>query len=321
MAGAKTQHVKKNSASVGNTKKMKDKKPIKTIKESESSESDSESSSEKEIVQEQTSAEINSNSNSVNDNTAEKMKVDEDESSESESESSSDDDDKKDDQEVKDAADETTTEPVVKGPVNKEAHPEGLNRKQRRRLVLIERQKATIRKRHGVPEGSTEPNEEVDKDLEAWIANYDRHENATAARRSIKARTREAMKLDGKEKAAALAEIVEEKRTLSRELAGLKKKGKKLREKKLANEKNDKKGNKKDKKGKKSKTDGKPKAEDKPKKDAELKTESKSKAEEKPKTENKPKVEEKTKTATKRKAEEEPKVKKEKKKAKKSVAA
>ncbi|KAK3994736.1 hypothetical protein QBC44DRAFT_39207 [Cladorrhinum sp. PSN332] len=300
---------------------------------SESSEPDSEL--EKEIKQEQSSPESNSESSSSSDEKAEKMEVDE---AESESEPSSGDAD----EEMEDAADDITSKPVAKGPVNKEAHPEGLNRKARRRLVLIERQKKKIQKRYGIPEASTEPNEKVDKELEEWTAKFDRLENTAAARRSMKVRTRDAKNLEGEEKQAAMDAIIEEKRALSKVTAGLKKKEKKLREKKPAKEEKDEKDKKgkKPRAGEKPKTEAKPKTEikseadekdekgkkgkkpktgEKPKTEAKPKTETKSEADEKdkkgkkPRTGEKPKTEAKPKTEIKSEAEEKPKAKKDKK--------
>ncbi|KAK4169180.1 hypothetical protein QBC43DRAFT_330377 [Cladorrhinum sp. PSN259] len=196
-----------------------------------------------------------------------------------------------DDKEMEDAADDATSKTVTKGPANKEAFPEGLNRKARRRLLLISRQKIKIMKRLGISEDSTEPNEKVDKELEEWTAKFDKLADVAAARRTLKVRNREANKLPGDEKEAALDAIVEEKRALAKASAGLKTKEKKRREKKLAKEVPAK--GKQDKKSKATeKTEKTEKSEKADKSTAEKsKRTDETKADEKPRNEAKPKAE------------------------------
>ena len=186
---------------------------------------------------------------------------------ESSSEDEDEDEDEDKDEEKTDTTPKSGTEAksTKPGPVNKEHYPEGLNRKARRRLVLIDRQRVAIKKRLGIPEDSTEPNEEVDKELEAWIAKFDLVEDKNAKRKSLKVRTRQAKELKGDEREAALDALAEEKRALAKATAGLKKKDKKLREKKKSSVKESPATQK---KGKKSKPEDKPKTEDKPKAEA-----------------------------------------------------
>jgi len=53
---------------------------------------------------------------------------------------------------------------------NKQRPPSGLNRAERRRIRLIERQRALIKKQMDIPEGSSEKADEVQKELDKWIA-------------------------------------------------------------------------------------------------------------------------------------------------------
>ncbi|KAI0157704.1 hypothetical protein GGR57DRAFT_460689 [Xylariaceae sp. FL1272] len=51
--------------------------------------------------------------------------------------------------------------------------PSGMNRAQRRRIMLIERQRLAIMKKRGVPEGSKEMADEIQKELDAWTEKLD----------------------------------------------------------------------------------------------------------------------------------------------------
>ncbi|KAI1215119.1 uncharacterized protein F4807DRAFT_405994 [Annulohypoxylon truncatum] len=51
--------------------------------------------------------------------------------------------------------------------------PSGLNRQTRRRIRLIEQQREKFRKKLGVPEGSSEKQDEVQAKLDAWVADFD----------------------------------------------------------------------------------------------------------------------------------------------------
>ncbi|KAI1284637.1 hypothetical protein F5Y07DRAFT_393604 [Xylaria sp. FL0933] len=51
--------------------------------------------------------------------------------------------------------------------------PSGLNRHTRRRIVLIEKQRVRIRTKMGIPEGSREKEDEVQKELDKWTRKYD----------------------------------------------------------------------------------------------------------------------------------------------------
>ncbi|KAI0801689.1 hypothetical protein GGR55DRAFT_667485 [Xylaria sp. FL0064] len=51
--------------------------------------------------------------------------------------------------------------------------PSGLNRQTRRRIELIEKQRIRIRNKMGIPEGSREKEDEVQKELDKWTRKYD----------------------------------------------------------------------------------------------------------------------------------------------------
>ncbi|RYP54400.1 hypothetical protein DL768_000817 [Monosporascus sp. mg162] len=65
--------------------------------------------------------------------------------------------------------------------------PSGLNRAARRRIKLIERQREVIQKRLGIPEGSQERADEVQRELDQWTERYDEK----AAIRAKKRKTRQ----------------------------------------------------------------------------------------------------------------------------------
>lgn len=82
------------------------------------------------------------------------------------------------------------------------APPSGMNRMVRRRLKLIEREKAKIQKDLGVPAGSNEKADEVERRLDAWNKMFDE-----------KAKVREAKKQD--RKARQTARLQDKKRRRS----------------------------------------------------------------------------------------------------------
>lgn len=94
-----------------------------------------------------------------------------------------------------------------------DAHDESANRKARRRLQLIERQKGVIQKRWGVPEGSTEPHEGVEEALEEWVAKYDRTMAKVDWETDFRKRMMAAKRIpDHEERKAAIHELAQEKR-------------------------------------------------------------------------------------------------------------
>ena len=70
----------------------------------------------------------------------------------------------------------------------KSTNTTGPNRHARRRLILIDRQKIKIQKRLGVEEGSTEPNEEVDKALKEWTENFDELNAQSVKKKAVRAK-------------------------------------------------------------------------------------------------------------------------------------
>lgn len=76
----------------------------------------------------------------------------------------------------------------VESTKGKSTNNTGPNRPARRRLMLIDRQKIKIQKRLGVEEGSTEPNEEVDKALEEWTKNFDELNAKSVKKQAAKAK-------------------------------------------------------------------------------------------------------------------------------------
>ncbi|KAK5631195.1 hypothetical protein RRF57_006910 [Xylaria bambusicola] len=54
------------------------------------------------------------------------------------------------------------------------AAPSGMNRQARRRIQIIELQREVIKKKKGIPEGSREREDEVQKELDSWTENLDR---------------------------------------------------------------------------------------------------------------------------------------------------
>ncbi|KAK3378311.1 hypothetical protein B0H63DRAFT_244144 [Podospora didyma] len=89
----------------------------------------------------------------------------------SSSSSSSEDDSEEDESDPDD--EEAATPAKVKTEKVMQEPPSGLNRKARRRLQLIARQKEVIQKGNGLKPGSDEPNESVDRQLAAWVKKFD----------------------------------------------------------------------------------------------------------------------------------------------------
>ncbi|KAI0525317.1 hypothetical protein F5B22DRAFT_589426 [Xylaria bambusicola] len=58
--------------------------------------------------------------------------------------------------------------------LKKIAAPSGMNRQARRRIKMIEQQRDIIKKKKGIPEGSREREDEVQKDLDRWTETLDR---------------------------------------------------------------------------------------------------------------------------------------------------
>ncbi|KAK0728229.1 hypothetical protein B0T26DRAFT_748479 [Lasiosphaeria miniovina] len=80
-----------------------------------------------------------------------------------------------------------TAAEASKPEVKKQEAPSGLNRKARRRLQLIEKQRAVIQKRLGITFSSTERNEEVDEALAVWIQERDRVQAVADKKKADKA--------------------------------------------------------------------------------------------------------------------------------------
>lgn len=75
--------------------------------------------------------------------------------------------------------------------------PSGLNRAARRRIKLIERQREVIRKKLGVPEGSQERADEVQRELDEWTERYD-EKAAIRAKKQKARREKEAARVKNK---------------------------------------------------------------------------------------------------------------------------
>ncbi|KAI3323202.1 hypothetical protein HD806DRAFT_544570 [Xylariaceae sp. AK1471] len=71
------------------------------------------------------------------------------------------------------AKEDSDDEDVKKKGPKKLEHPSGLNRAERRRTKMIEKQRGIIRQKMGIPEGSSEKADEVQKNLDKWIAILD----------------------------------------------------------------------------------------------------------------------------------------------------
>lgn len=75
-------------------------------------------------------------------------------------------------------------------------HLSGLNRTARRRLVLIDRQRAKIEKRMGIEPGSGERKEEVDKAVEKWTKTFDELNARSVEKKALKAKLHTKRRID-----------------------------------------------------------------------------------------------------------------------------
>ncbi|KAI1262530.1 hypothetical protein F5Y18DRAFT_152912 [Xylariaceae sp. FL1019] len=75
--------------------------------------------------------------------------------------------------------------------------PSGMNRNERRRIMLIERQRLVIMKKRGVPEGSKEQADEIQKELDAWTERLD-GKNLLREEKKRQRKEKDALKLKSK---------------------------------------------------------------------------------------------------------------------------
>ncbi|KAI8633056.1 hypothetical protein F5Y19DRAFT_286713 [Xylariaceae sp. FL1651] len=75
--------------------------------------------------------------------------------------------------------------------------PSGLNRAARRRIQLIERQRDVIKKTMGIPEGSQDRADEVQKALDEWTENMDNRAAIRAQKKEVR-KAKEASRLKSK---------------------------------------------------------------------------------------------------------------------------